>query len=126
MARAVSSGTESARLFAEISRTIAGGESSYARRRAGQELVVDRAAGARLWDADGNAYLDYCGGYGVNLFGHNPAFVWDAVRETVERLGVHFAFPHRLYGEIGELVTELVPGIEQLRFANSGTEATQA
>jgi glutamate-1-semialdehyde 2,1-aminomutase len=65
-------------------------------------------------------------GYGVNLFGHAPAFVWEAVQETVERLGLHIAFPHRLAGEVAELVATLVPGVEQLRFAISGTEATQA
>jgi glutamate-1-semialdehyde 2,1-aminomutase len=112
--------------FAEIARTVAGGESSYARLRSGDPVVVERAEGPWIWDVDGNAYLDYCGGYGVNLFGHNPAFVWEAVTETVTRLGVHIAFPHRLYGTVGELVASLVPGIEQLRFANSGTEATQA
>ena len=116
----------SAEAFAEIARTVAGGESSYARLRSGDPVVVDRASGPRIWDVDGNAYLDYCGGYGVNLFGHNPAFVWEAAAKTVEQLGVHIAFPHRLYGAVGELVAGLVPGIEQLRYANSGTEATQA
>jgi glutamate-1-semialdehyde 2,1-aminomutase len=112
--------------FAEIARTVAGGESSYARLRAGQELVIERAHGPTIEDADGNTYLDYCMGYGANLFGHAPAFVWAAVEETVEKLGWHVAFPHRLAGEVGELVTALVPSIEQLRFASSGTEATQA
>ena len=112
--------------FARIAGTVAGGESSYARLRAGGQLVMERATGARIWDVDGNAYLDYCGGYGVNLFGHAPAFVLDAVRETAERIGVHVAYPHRLAGEVGELVVALVPGIEQLRYAASGTEATQA
>jgi glutamate-1-semialdehyde 2,1-aminomutase len=116
----------STRAFAEIAHTVAGGESSYARLRSGDPVVVERAEGPRIWDADGNGYLDYCGGYGVNLFGHNAAFVWDAVAETVARLGVHIAFPHRLYGVVGELVSALVPGVEQLRYANSGTEATQA
>ena len=116
----------SARAFAEISRTVAGGASSYARLRAGAQLVVERAAGPRIWDADGNCYLDYCGGYGVNLFGHAPSFVWDAVRDVVARTGFQLAIPHQLDGEVGELVTELVPGIEQLRYAGSGTEATQA
>ncbi|MFN8224563.1 MAG: aminotransferase class III-fold pyridoxal phosphate-dependent enzyme [Gaiellales bacterium] len=116
----------SAAAFAEIARTVAGGESSYARLRSGDPVVVEHAEGARIVDADGNTYLDYCGGYGVNLFGHNPRFVWEAVAESVARLGVHIAFPHRLYGTVGELVAELVPGVEQLRFANSGTEATQA
>ena len=110
----------------EIARRVAGGESSYARLRAGQELVIDEARGATIRDLDGNTYIDYCMGYGVNLFGHAPSFVWDAVQETIERVGWHIAFPHRLAGEAAELVAHLVPGIEQLRFANSGTEATQA
>ena len=112
--------------FAEIARHVAGGESSYARLRAGQELVLMEARGATIRDLDGNSYIDYCMGYGVNLFGHAPGFVWEAVEETVAELGWHIAFPHRLAGEAAELVAELVPGIEQLRFANSGTEATQA
>ena len=112
--------------FDEIARFVAGGESSYARLRAGQELVIDRADGARIRDADGNEFIDYCMGYGVNLFGHAPAFVWEAVEKTVSQLGMHIAFPHRLTGEVAELIASLVPGIEQVRFANSGTEATQA
>jgi len=112
--------------FAEIARHVAGGESSYARLRAGQELVIEEAHGATIRDLDGNPYIDYCMGYGVNLFGHAPGFVWEAVEETVAAVGWHTAFPHRLAGEVAELVAALVPGIEQLRFANSGTEATQA
>ena len=88
--------------------------------------MIEHAAGPRIRDADGNEYLDYCMGYGVNLFGHAPGFVWESVQETVGRLGLHIAFPHRLTGEVAELVAGLVPGIEQLRFAGSGTEATQA
>jgi glutamate-1-semialdehyde 2,1-aminomutase len=119
-------GPRSRAAFAEIAGTIAGGESSYARLRAGQELVIERASGATVEDADGNTYLDYCMGYGANLFGHAPPFVWQAVEDAVARLGWHIAFPHRLAGEVGELVTTLVPSIERLRFASSGTEATQA
>jgi glutamate-1-semialdehyde 2,1-aminomutase len=119
-------GTRSRAAFAEIARHVAGGESSYARLRAGQELVIEHAAGARIRDVDGREYLDYCMGYGVNLFGHAPGFVWEAVGEAVEQLGLHIAFPHRLAGEVAELVARLVPGIEQLRFTSSGTEATQA
>ena len=126
MAHASIAGARSRAAFAEIARHVAGGESSYARLRAGQELVIEHAAGPRIRDADGTEYLDYCMGYGVNLFGHAPAFVWEAVQETVEQLGLHIAFPHRLAGEVAELVAGLVPGVEQLRFASSGTEATQA
>lgn len=126
MTHASIGGYRSRAAFAEIARHVAGGESSYARLRAGQELVIEHAEGARIRDADGAEYLDYCMGYGVNLFGHAPAFVWEAVQETVEQLGLHIAFPHRLAGEVAELVAGLVPGIEQLRYASSGTEATQA
>lgn len=126
MAQGAATGARSRAAFSQIARHVAGGESSYARLRAGQELVIEHAAGARIRDADGNEYLDYCMGYGVNLFGHAPAFVWEAIQETVARLGLHIAFPHRLAGEVAELVAALVPGIEQLRFASSGTEATQA
>ncbi len=118
--------TGSDALFAWIAETVAGGESSYARLRAGGQLVMDRAEGARIHDVDGRTYLDYCGGYGVNLFGHAPPFLLEAITETIGRIGVHVAYPHRLAGEVGELVVELVPGIEQLRYAASGTEATQA
>ena len=109
--------------FAEIARHVAGGESSYARLRAGQELVLMEARGATIRDLDGNSWSTFMG-YGVNLFGHAPGFVWEAVEETVAELGWHIAFPHRLAGVAAELVAELVPGIEQLRFANSGTGAT--
>ena len=83
--------------FERISRTVAGGESSYARLRAGAHLVIESAAGARIRDADGNEYLDYCGGYGVNLFGHHPAFVWEAVQETV----APYRCPHRVPAPAG-------------------------
>jgi glutamate-1-semialdehyde 2,1-aminomutase len=118
--------TASEAAFAEIARTIAGGESSYARLRAGRELVISRARGATIEAVGGPTYLDYCMGYGVNLFGHAPPFVWESVEQTMREVGWHTAFPHSLGGEVGELVVALVPAIEQLRFASSGTEATQA
>ncbi len=118
--------TRSDDVFARIAETVAGGESSYARLRAGGQLVMEQASGSRIRDVDDRTYLDYCGGYGVNLFGHAPAFVIEAVRATIEQVGVHVAYPHRLAGEVGEIVAALVPGIEQLRYAASGTEATQA
>lgn len=117
---------DSRELHARIAETIAGGETSYARSLGSHPIVIDRSEGAHLLDVDGNLYVDYCGGYGVNLFGHNPAFVVDAVTSAISSMGPHFAFPHRLYGEVGERVASLVPGIEQMRFTNSGTEATMA
>jgi glutamate-1-semialdehyde 2,1-aminomutase len=109
-----------------ISETVAGGETSYARTLGGFPIVIERSVGPYLYDVDGNRYIDYCCGYGVNLFGHNPRFVVEAVEERMRAMGPHFAFPHRLYGEVGERVADLVPGVEQVRFTNSGTEATMA
>ena len=60
-------------MFIRIANSIAGGESSYARLRSGIELCIERTAGARMWDVDGNEYIDYCLGYGPLIFGHQPA-----------------------------------------------------
>ncbi len=113
-------------MFRRISRSIAGGESSYARLRSGIELCIERSAGARMWDVDGNEYLDYCLGYGPLLFGHHPQDIVDAVVEQITERGFHFTFPHRLDYEVGERLQRLVPSMELIRFACSGTEATMA
>ena len=83
-------------LFERISHSIAGGESSYARLRAGIELCIDHTAGSRIWDVDGNEYIDYCLGYGPLLFGHSPKDIVQAVVEQISTKGFHFSFPHEL------------------------------
>lgn len=113
-------------LFARIARTIAGGESSYARLKKGLELCFDHGEGSHFWDVDGNEYIDYSLGYGPLLFGHRPQWLIEAVMEAVAHYGTLSTFPYELDAEVGELITELVPGVELLRFANSGTEATMA
>ena len=116
----------SGEMFERIKRSVAGGESSYARLRAGIELCIDHSAGARLWDVDGNEYIDYCLGYGPLLFGHNPPDIIDAVVEQVTTRGYHFSFPHELDYKVGEAMQRLVPSIDLVRFACSGTESTMA
>jgi len=113
-------------MFARIKGSIAGGESSYARLRSGIELCVDRTDGARMWDVDGNEYIDYCLGYGPLLFGHHPEDIIAAVVEQITTKGYHFSFPHELDYKVGEAVQRLVPSIDLLRFACSGTEAIMA
>ncbi|HVA22555.1 MAG TPA: glutamate-1-semialdehyde 2,1-aminomutase [Candidatus Micrarchaeia archaeon] len=113
-------------MFRRIATSVAGGESSYARLRAGIELCIDRTAGARMWDVDGNEYLDYCLGYGPLLFGHHPEDIVAAVVEQITTRGFHFSFPHRLDYEVGERLQRMVPSMELMRFACSGTEATMA
>lgn len=118
--------TRAQALFQEIARWVAGGETSYARQMGTFPLVIARSEGPFLYDEDGRRYIDYCCGYGVNLFGHNPPWLVEAVCQTIRTMGPHFAFPHRLYAEVGERIAAFFPSIEQVRFANSGTEAVMA
>ena len=113
-------------LFERIGRSIAGGESSYARLRAGIELCIDHTAGTRIWDVDGNEYIDYCLGYGPLIFGHSPKDIVQAVVEQISTKGFHFSFPHELDYKVGEAVQRLVPSVDLIRFTCSGTESTMA
>ncbi len=86
-------------------------------------VYVERAEGARKWDVDGNEYVDYIGGHGALLLGHNRPEVIEAVRGVLER-GTHFGSSHDLEVEWGEQVLRMVPCGERVRFTSSGTEAT--
>jgi glutamate-1-semialdehyde aminotransferase len=83
-----------------------------------------RAIGARLEDVDGNEYVDITMGFGVLLFGHEPDFVTEAVREHLSR-GIQLGPRTIETGEAAELLAELT-GLERVAFANSGTEANSA
>jgi thioester reductase-like protein len=87
-------------------------------------LVVDRSAGARFWDVDGNEYLDISMGYGVHLFGHQPAFVVDALRTQLDK-GFHIGPQASRSGRVARLLCELT-GMSRAVFCNSGTEAVMA
>lgn len=86
-------------------------------------LYVDRAQGAHKWDVDGNDYVDYFGGHGALLLGHNHPVVTKAVQEQLAK-GSHFGASHPLEVKWGELVRQMVPSAERVRFTSSGTEAT--
>ncbi|MEU5773101.1 MupA/Atu3671 family FMN-dependent luciferase-like monooxygenase [Streptomyces venezuelae] len=83
-----------------------------------------RARGSWLEDIDGNRYVDITMGFGVLLFGHEPAFVTEAVREHLSR-GIQLGPRNVETGEAAELLAELT-GMERVAFANSGTEANSA
>ncbi|MGW1952611.1 MupA/Atu3671 family FMN-dependent luciferase-like monooxygenase [Streptomyces sp. NPDC001920] len=83
-----------------------------------------RASGARIQDVDGNEYVDITMGFGVLLFGHEPDFVTEAVREHLSR-GIQLGPRNVETGEAAELLAELT-GLERVAFANSGTEANSA
>jgi glutamate-1-semialdehyde 2,1-aminomutase len=85
-------------------------------------IYVNRAEGARKWDVDGNEYVDYYGGHGALLLGHNDARVMEAAHRQMD-LGTHYAACHELELRWAELVRQLVPSAERVRFTSSGTEA---
>lgn len=86
-------------------------------------LFVERSAGSRKWDADENELIDFITGHGALLLGHGHPDVVAAVQEQMSR-GTHFGAEHELAIRWGELVQELFPSMERVRFTSSGTEAT--
>ncbi|MEE8337793.1 MAG: aminotransferase class III-fold pyridoxal phosphate-dependent enzyme [Dehalococcoidia bacterium] len=86
-------------------------------------VYVERAQGARKWDVDGNEYVDYIGGHGALLLGHNRPEVVEAIQAALAR-GTHFGSSHDIEVEWGQQVIAMVPCSERVRFTSSGTEAT--
>lgn len=121
-----SAGERSSQLFERAQEIIPGGVNSPVRAFksvGGTPPFIKRASGAQLWDEDGREYLDYVGSYGPLIFGHAPAFVTSAI-STAAANGTTYGAPTRLEVELAELVTTLIPGMEMVRFVNSGSEAT--
>ena len=86
-------------------------------------LVADRGKGSRLWDVDGNEYIDLNMAYGPLLLGHCPARVIEAVHRQISRHGSQLGFPTEVTFRVAEKLKQLFPSMELMRFANSGTEA---
>jgi len=85
-------------------------------------VFIERASGTRVWDVDGNEYVDYWMGHGTHVLGHAPRFVLEAVAEVVGR-GTHLGYENPYAVEYSELLSKVVPSLEMVRFTNSGTEA---
>jgi glutamate-1-semialdehyde 2,1-aminomutase len=85
--------------------------------------VMVRAEGPYIWDADGNRYVDYRLGWGPIILGHSYPVVVERVAEAM-KYGTVFAATTELEVQVAERIVRLVPGVESVRFANSGTEAT--
>lgn len=86
-------------------------------------FYLDRGKGSRIWDVDGNEYIDFLNGQGMILLGHNNPKIRKAVEAQIQK-GAGFAIPTELGLKASRLVCDLVPSIDMVRFANSGTEAT--
>lgn len=105
--------------------SLAGGVSSGLRRSAfPHPLYFTHGRDARLYDVDGNAYLDYTLAWGPNILGNAPAEVVEAVRETIQK-GLTFGAQHDLEYEVAEMLTGIIPCADRVCFANSGTEIVQ-
>lgn len=113
----------SARLAAEARRVLPSGVTHDSRYIEPYPIYVARAAGPRKWDVDGNEYVDYTGGHGALLFGHNHPRIVEAIERQLAR-GTHYGAGHELEIRWAELVCELIPSAEVVRFTSSGTEAT--
>ena len=88
----------------------------------GEPFLVDRAEGARVWDVDGNEYIDYVGTWGPAILGHAHPRIIEAVREAAGR-GTSFGIPNPLEVRMAEVVKAAVGSVEKVRVCNSGTEA---
>jgi glutamate-1-semialdehyde 2,1-aminomutase len=117
--------TKSDALFAEALRYIPGGVNSPVRAfRAvgGQPFFAQRAKGARIWDVDGNEYLDYVGTWGPAILGHAHPKIIKAVQQAAVQ-GTSFGIPNRLEVTMAKLICAAVPSVQKVRMTNSGTEA---
>ncbi len=115
-------------LFAAAQKVIPGGVNSPVRAfRAvgGQPLFIERGQGPYLFDADGNRYIDYVLSWGPLILGHAHPRVAEALKKAVDR-GTSYGAPTALETELAELVCEMVPSAQMVRFVNSGTEATMS
>jgi glutamate-1-semialdehyde 2,1-aminomutase len=114
--------------FVEAKKIIPGGVNSPVRAfRAvgGDPVFVERGQGSKMYDIDGNEYIDYCLSWGPLILGHAHPDVIGAITDIAVR-GTSFGAPTLLETEMAQLVTEIMPHVEVVRMVNSGTEATMS
>src|SRR5438309_2906064 len=120
--------SRSSELFHAAQKYIPGGVNSPVRAFRnvnGAPFFVTHGKGAKIWDVDGNEYVDYVGSWGPAILGHAPKVVVEAVREAATS-GLSFGVPNPLEVEMAELICDWIPSIEKVRMVNSGTEATMS
>ncbi|MBM3176114.1 MAG: glutamate-1-semialdehyde-2,1-aminomutase [Chloroflexi bacterium] len=115
-------------LFEQAQRYLVGGVDSPVRAFkavGGTPLFIQRGRGSRIFDADGNAFIDYVGSWGPLILGHCHPRIVTAVKKAVEH-GSSFGAPTELEITLAQMITEAMPSVELLRFVTSGTEATMS
>jgi glutamate-1-semialdehyde 2,1-aminomutase len=118
----------SRKLMTRARRVIPGGVNSPVRAFGavgGVAPFIERGKGCRIWDVDGNEYLDYVGSWGPLILGHAHPAVLRAVREALAR-GTSFGAPTELEVELAETLCRALPGMDRVRMVSSGTEATMS
>jgi glutamate-1-semialdehyde 2,1-aminomutase len=120
--------SKSQSLLSRASRIIPGGVNSPVRAFrgvGGTPLFIARGDGSRIWDADGNSYIDYVGSWGPLLLGHRHPEVLAAIEEVLST-GTSFGAPTEREIELAEMIRQAMPSMEMVRLVNSGTEATMS
>ena len=120
--------SRSKRLFTRARRSIPGGVNSPVRAFGsvgGTPRFIERGRGCRIWDADGNEYIDYVGSWGPLILGHAHPAVLRAVRAATAQ-GTSFGAPTELEIELAEAICAALPSVQKVRMVSSGTEATMS
>jgi glutamate-1-semialdehyde 2,1-aminomutase len=121
-------GANSERLYRQAREIIPGGVNSPVRscRAVGTTpLFISRGSGSRVYDLDGNSYIDYLGSWGPLILGHAHPEVVEALKDAAEH-GTSFGIPTPLEVDLAQMITSLIPSMAMVRLVNSGTEATMS
>ena len=115
----------SLKLWQEATKTIAGGVTANVKFFEPYPIFMKKAKGSKLYDVDGNEYIDYCLCFGPLILGHGHPKVVEAIRKQIEEGGTTiYGTPHELEVRMAEKIKKHVPCAEMVRFTNSGLEAT--
>jgi len=120
---------KSVSLYGEAQEIIPGGVNSPVRafKPVGLNPVfIKKGEGARIYDVDGNEYIDYVGSWGPLILGHRHPRVVEALEQCLEGVGTSFGAPTELESVLAAMIVEAVPSVEMVRLVNSGTEATMS
>lgn len=118
--------SKSEAIYAEACKHIVGGVNSpsrvYQAVGGGAPTVMERAEGPYFWDVDGNKYIDYLGAYGPIITGHAHPHITAAITKAAEN-GVLYGTPTKHEVTFAKMIKDAIPGLDKVRFVNSGTEA---
>ncbi|MGH7274139.1 MAG: glutamate-1-semialdehyde 2,1-aminomutase, partial [Nitrospiria bacterium] len=118
----------SKRFFSEAQKYLPGGVNSPVRAFKaveGEPIFIAKAQGSKMWDVDGNEYIDYVLSWGPMILGHGHPRVVEALKAAVEN-GTSFGAPSELEVKLARMISEAMPSMEMIRMVNSGTEATMS